>query len=144
MAKHYTEKERAAALAALEINKGVVARTARELGIPRSTLNEWVSENRHHKKEAVEEEMPAARADLAERLDRIAHSILDFIPAALPEAQLKELTVALGIVVDKKQLLRGQPTQIHGEHLTDDERAARVAALFDRARERRAGGTPPN
>lgn len=41
--RRYSDSERAEALAALAANAGNRAKTARQLGIPRQTLAEWVA-----------------------------------------------------------------------------------------------------
>ena len=41
MSRRWTDHDRAKALAALEMNEGNVARTAREVGIPRPTIASW-------------------------------------------------------------------------------------------------------
>jgi len=53
---------------------------------------------------------------------------------------LSMVATAAGIAVDKARLLRDQPTSISSNvELSDDERRARITAIFDRARARRAG-----
>lgn len=140
-----TDDDRAAALAALEANEGNLRQTARELGIAETTLRRWrnqqaPSENGAHKK-AVEARLPKQRASLAERFKDFVHEALDAAPAKLENASMGDLFRAIGISVDKIQLLEGKPTgieEVRGE-LTDAERAARVARLFDAARARRDG-----
>jgi hypothetical protein len=39
--RHYSDEDRAEALAVLDANAGNLKRTARDLGIPRATLQEW-------------------------------------------------------------------------------------------------------
>lgn len=147
----YSEHDRAAALAALETNNGNLTRTAKQLGMSDRTLRRWRDEHNNpgetaSLKTATTAALPAARASIAQRLQDFIHQALDIAPDKLNDASLQHLFVAIGVSVDKAQLLEGRPTNI-GEvrdALSDDERAARVAALLDAARARRAGHAPPN
>lgn len=133
MARRYTEDERATALAALTANGGNLSRTARVLNVPRTTLKRWHA--------AMATESPALaelrqekKTALASILEGIVHALLDEAakPAKMAAANLRDLVVASGIAVDKMILLREST-----ESLSDDERAARVKALLERARGRR-------
>lgn len=138
--RRYSDDDRAAARAALAANGGNVERTARELGIPRGTLQRWANGQRHP--EAAASVSPK-KGELADRLEAVAHALVDDLarPEKITGASLPQVATALGIAVDKMRLLREQPTAITGKQLSDDERARRVAALLDLARARRAGGT---
>lgn len=62
----------------------------------------------------------------------------------LADATLPQLMTALGIGIDKSQLLAGKPTDrsemtIDDVGFTDTDRANRIASLLERARARRAG-----
>jgi transposase-like protein len=136
--REYSDADKATALAALDANGGNVYRTAKALSIPQSTLEGWAKSRgtnaaipnlREHKKKA-----------LAEQLEEIAEKLAEAIPGKVGDATLQQTATSLGIVVDKMQLLRGQPTNITDDaSLTDTERANRVAALLDLARTRRDG-----
>ena len=137
----YTSDDKAAALAALESNGGNVAKTAEELGMSRTTLRRWNAENGHEKRPDIQARMPEARATLADRLRHFVDTALGVAPDKLHDANLRDVMTGVGIAIDKLQLLEGKPTSIDEvrDALSDDERAARVAALLDRARTRRAG-----
>lgn len=119
----YTDEYRAEALAALAANDGNVKRTARQLGVPYTTLKQWAKGIVH----------PEARANaqpkkelLADRLEELAHLLLDDLarPEKIMGASLPHVATALGIAVDKMQLLRGLPTvTVQNEYssLSDDE-----------------------
>jgi hypothetical protein len=110
--RRYPDDDQASILAALAANGGNVARTARQLGVPRGTLQQWghrwgvppdVAQLAHQKKAA-----------LADRLEAIAFQLLGAIPGKAAGASLLELARALGILVDKMLLLRaGAPRQPH-------------------------------
>jgi transposase-like protein len=105
----YNDEFRAEALAALAANGGNLKRTARQLGLPRKTLEGWASgrtllppaDLRHQKK-----------GRLAEALESVARELL--VEASRPEkiaaASLLDLVVMSGIAVDKMLLLCGDDT----------------------------------
>jgi transposase-like protein len=148
----YTKADRVAALAALAANAGNLARTARQLGIPRNTLQDWAkgaamapvsaevpdrsasaffgagrmpNESRSVAREAAAE-APAACASLATKLEAIAHRIADVIPGKIESASLQQLSVSLGIAIEKMRLLRGQATEIRCDELTDEQLDQRI------------------
>ena len=101
--RSYSDEQMAVALAGLDANAGNVARTARQLGLPRKTLDQWakgrvhpgVANLRHQKKE-----------ELADRLDVLAGRLVAAMPSKIAGASLRELAVAVGILIDKLVLLR--------------------------------------
>ena len=132
--RSYSDAERATALAALEANGGNIGRTSRELGLPRATLQNW------SRREAAPDLGHQKRGELAEALADVAWRLAGAIPSKLDAANLQQVAVSLGIVIDKMQLLKGMPTAITEDaSLSDEERANRVAALLERARARRVG-----
>jgi transposase-like protein len=137
----YTSDDRAAGLAALESNGGNLRRTARETGISDATLRRWRDETDERKDAANAARMPEARATLTERLRAFVDAALTVAPDKLHDANLRDVFTSVGIAIDKLQLLEGRPTSIDEvrDALSDDDRAARVAALLDRARARRTG-----
>ena len=143
MAHPYSEHDRAAALAALETNEGNLTRTAKQLGMSTSTLRRW----RDHQadptitgplKKATEAALPQARAKIADRLRDFIHEALDIAPGKLDEANLQHIFTAIGISVDKSQLLDGKPTGIekheHSERTEVSDAAAQEAAIALRRR----------
>lgn len=77
------------------------------------------------------------RLELSERLERIAELVTDNLPDKIDSASFKDLTIGLGILVEKRQLLRGEPTsntQVTGD--TEETRASRLAELLGHAKER--------
>lgn len=107
----YSDEQKAEALAALDANGGNVSKTARELGIKRTVLQQWktrgvptsVTQMSHEKK-----------APLADRLDALAHTLLDDLEMVdARSGTINNRAVALAIAVDKARLLRGEPTTIN-------------------------------
>lgn len=130
----YSEDQKATALAALKANAGNVVKTARELNIPRGTLQSWqkgIGVNSE-----VLKSQQVKKAEIADRLEAIAHKIIDTLPSKMEEAKLGELATALGIAVDKMRLLRGESTQRMEHALSPEDRALRVAEIMARISER--------
>jgi len=78
---------------------------------------------------------------LAEKFEQVANLLVERIPGFIDNEKttLSMVATAAGIAVDKARLLRDQPTSISSTSELTDDRRARIAAIFDRARARRAG-----
>ena len=134
--RQYTDNDKAAALAALDANKGNLSKTAKQLGIPRQTIQEWAAGRNHNR--SVPDLRQVKKRDLAEKLEEAADALLDNILArarsetsvAVP---LKDFATAMGIAIDKMQLLKGEPTSIN-KTLTDEERATKAAEILERGK----------
>lgn len=135
----YTDVEKAEALLAVDANGGNVSLTARQLGIPGRTLATWVKGRVHPE---IVKSCEAKRAPLADRLEELAHKLIDAIPGKIEKAKMQEVSVSAGIALDKMRLLRDQPTGIFADGLSDEERAARLASILERGRQARAGHAP--
>lgn len=139
MTRHqYSSDDKAAALAALEANGGNLRLTSRQLKIPLTTLHMWAS---GHVPNDVPNLRTEKKAELQDELRRIAYALVEAIPAKVDSANLQQIATTLGIVIDKMQLLSGQPTDRSQIDITisDEERVARIASLLDAARARRDG-----
>lgn len=96
-------KEIGAALALLDFNGGNQARTARQLGIPRKTLNDWANNRAGAKAKGVED----ARADYNLKItNRVGWAIDEMIVAAVekikkPETKFKDANIGAAIMIDK-------------------------------------------
>lgn len=113
--RQFSDNDKAAALAALDANGGNVLKTAKQINVPRSTLQEWANGRVNHD---VPELRQQAKKALAERLEEIAHQLIDAVPDKIADASLQQVATALGIVVDKKQLLTGEATSRADVRLT--------------------------
>ncbi len=135
MKKHYTDDEVAVALAFLKASgypdaKGAMAKTARHTGVPRNTLRRWVRGEMH----PVGIEVVARKTiDLTVAINNELAEIFGEMDAAREGASYKDLAVAAGIFIEKKQLIEGKPTErvatIQEElaETPEDERAAVIA-----------------
>ena len=116
--RHYSDEARAAALAVLDANGGLLARSAREAGVPRSTLQLWAQDRdraaspevRHQAREGAAEVYASIR-DKGQRL--LDGALGHLTPEGL--ASDARLLVAVNTVTatatDKGQLLRGEATE---------------------------------
>ena len=115
MASHrqYTDDEIAGALATLQANGGNAKRTAKTLGVARTTLRQWAgraqSTTAHPKR--VSDGLVLERSErLATKFEDFATQAMDAAPDRIGAMSGKDLLIAAGIATEKVQLLRGQPT----------------------------------
>lgn len=143
--RHYSDRERAAALAIFDTladEPGKLARAARESGVPRGTLQWWLAERERAAPLEVQREEKKSLRDLYEGHIRAA---LGAMEVKAGEASYRDLSTAVGILDDKLTRADGNPTDrvdhtTGGERirsLSDEERADRAAALINLADERR-------
>ena len=106
----YSDEFKAEAVALAEA-LGDISRAAEELEMPYSTLYGWVRKgvgNTGVPSDLQDEKRQA----ISDRLEGLIHKILDIAPDKADDADFKALLTALGIAVDKVQLLRGEATEI--------------------------------
>jgi hypothetical protein len=106
----FSDEEKAEALAALDANGGNVARTARDLGIPRSTIRDWVKGRGVNP--AVAEIRQEKKDELAQRFEAITFKLMGLVDADLGKLSPRDKWMALGIATDKWLLLNDMPTGI--------------------------------
>jgi hypothetical protein len=138
--RRWTDEDKATALAACEANDGNVLLTAKQLDIPKSTLYEWV--NSRGVPETIPELRKEKKNQLADELETVAYQLTAALVGKIDDASLQQTATSLGIVIDKMNRLRGEPTEISDRPI-DLERIAGVMALFDLARARRDRGDDP-
>jgi hypothetical protein len=108
--KRYSDEEKSAALAQLQSSRRTIRSAAREMGIPRGTLQDWASGKKLGP--TVAQQFGAVRDTMSARLEDIAYQIIDAIPAKIEEASLRDLGATLAVVIDRMRLLREEPTAI--------------------------------
>ena len=112
--KRYNDEERAGAVLMLQAagypeQKGAMARVARHTNITTRTLRRWWLGTSNPIPDNI---VARNKKTILDKLDTVAHMILDSVDLeTVDEAELRERMVALGIVLDKNQLLSGGPTQ---------------------------------
>jgi predicted transcriptional regulator len=135
--RQYSDAEKAAALLALQANGGNITKTAREVGIPASTIKEWAS---GRVTAGVTDIRDEKKNVLADYLEDIAWKLAEAMPKKVRSAHLQQVATSMGITIDKMQLLRGKATAIVDDAvLTDEKRVERITQLLDAARARRDG-----
>lgn len=151
----YSDEDKAFALAYLQAHGGNVYRAAKDLGIHPQNLYQWshglrISEQARlmskQKVEELKQQLTSlAETSLAAAMDRIQNgnvqalvvpqgggmSAVELVKVPVP---FKDLTVGLGITIEKLQLLSGKPTEISQqsvEIVDDTERQRRAQAILD-------------
>lgn len=97
MAKHWSNERIVEALAALEANQGALRRTAREVGVPATTLVVW------------RDRALAAKSGASDRQERdfgllwaeAEAKVLELIAQKAPAASFRDLSIFAGIAADK-------------------------------------------
>jgi hypothetical protein len=103
----YSDEQRAAVLAVLKSNGGNVSRTARETGVPASTIQTWRDNADTLPPHEVREQNRLSLADLIRaELD----AIFEIMPGKREDADYKTLGTVVGILTDKLALLDGGVT----------------------------------
>lgn len=142
--RRYDDKFRASALLLLEAagypNKdGALATVSKNIGVPHNTLRNWFHGERNPVPSDVRQEK---REELSDLLRNEIDGALGAMKGARDGASYRDLGTVAGILIDKLQLITGKPTErneVVDNGISDDERANRIAAILDRARERRDG-----
>jgi hypothetical protein len=111
--KRYTDEFRADGVLTLEAagypgKKGALTKVANRLGMPYQTLSRWFWEQRNPPPPEMVQEK---RGDLVTAMIGEIWGIIDEMPAARKDADLRALGTVLGILTDKVQLLTGEPTE---------------------------------
>lgn len=130
--RSFSDNDKAAALAALDANGGNVYRTAKELNVPRSTLQEWANGRVSHD---VPELRQQKRQDLHELFLNEIYAIAELMPTKRHEATYSQLATAAGIFTDKVQLLTGKATQrteasAKVEHAIQEDTVEQLSAVL--------------
>lgn len=134
--RRYTPEDIATALALLEANDGNVFKTAKELGMPMSTLRLWrEGKGVTPKILADTEDKKVDLADLFERVVRInlEHAIKT---TTVRDMSGRDAVMAAAIATDKMRLLRNQPTNINRNERTVEDSRKRLQELIEEARKR--------
>ncbi len=123
--RQYSDREQAEALALLDANDGNLYRTAQELGIPRSSLQQWA------KGQGISADVPLLRhqktLEYGTRFGEMVEIILDSVtPEDLAKASLKDKFISAAVAFDKRQLSYGEPTTIHNQADSYNAMAERI------------------
>ena len=128
----YTEQQRADTLIALEANGGNILRTSEQMNVAEATIRAWVAESRDQKTDlavAANELLPATREAFKNRLTSLRDKVLGHLEVNFEDLSARESVVALGILIDKVELLEGNATSrtaVVGSGETIDEAITRI------------------
>lgn len=127
--RQYSDNDKATALSILDANGGNVNQTAKQIGIPRKTLEMWA--NNRHLSADVADIRQEKKASLAEKFQELADKLVDDLIRRVGEGKFVEQATAAAIAVDKMQLLKGAPTAISKDvsNVTNEDRANRILEL---------------
>lgn len=132
--QQYTEEAKAAAFVQLEMNEGNVKRTARDLGLPPSTLRKWRDEWENDKNLPAAEAQLQATGDFLEDAERVRNLALRKLEAKITnnEGTVAQVATVLGILDDKIARAKGIADRVTEHKITlpsRDEIAAALAGL---------------
>ena len=118
--QRYTDEYRANAVALLHAagypdKEGALAQVAKQLDMHARTLSRWFNDEQNAPPDQLVTEK---KSDLADLLRSEIDGILKAMGAKRELAHYKELATALGITIDKLQLLTGGPTSNETGKLT--------------------------
>lgn len=110
--RRYDDKFRASAVVMLEAagypdKEGALMEVSRHLHMPHNTLRNWYHEKHNPPPSQLRQHV---KKSLVEMLDDMAFKLIGSMPNKIIDANLQQVATTLGIVIDKKQLLIGQPT----------------------------------
>lgn len=107
----YSEQDKARVYVALTANDGNIKRTARETGLPESTVRNWKREfdTNPPAKEAVETELTTG--DYVGQLETVRNEALVALRKKIPAMNGSQLGVVFGILEDKLTRARGLATE---------------------------------
>jgi len=129
--QQYTEQAKAAAFAQLEMNDGNRKRTARDLGLPLSTLRRWADDWEKQKNLPAAEALIQATGDFLQDAERVRNLALQKMEAKLAngEGTVAQIATVMGILDDKIARAKGIADRVTEHKITLPSRDDIVAAL---------------
>lgn len=112
----YTEEEKQTALYALANNRWNVSKTSKEMDIPRPTLTRWRDELDGEARADLTDRL---KEDIAPLISRILQKALLRLEEEVPNLPKNILPTTCGILFDKQQILRGEPTSVTKQVASD-------------------------
>jgi transposase-like protein len=115
----YDDKFRASAVVMLEAagfpdRKGALSHVSKHLGVPIPTLTRWVTGAQNP---APNDLVTKNRIELTDLLDTEIAAAFEAAKSVRGDASYRDLMTGIGILVDKRQLLRGEPTQTTNQRI---------------------------
>jgi transposase-like protein len=125
--RRYSDDEKAAALAFLRFNGGNVLKSAKALGIPHKTLDEWAKGKNQHPE--VADLRNEKKEEISALIEQAVREMVGASAGKLSTANFQQLWTSVGIAVDKMQLLKGEPTNINRDVTLTPEQKKKAEEL---------------
>lgn len=112
----FNDSERARVYVVLTANDGNVKRTARETGVPESTVRRWKKEFETNPPDI--DNVEVAVGDFVETAERVRWLALEQLEKKLRagDASVRDLTVLVGVATDKLDRARGVAAKVEHVH----------------------------
>ena len=109
----YSDSDKDAAILMLQAagypnTDGALERASKESGVPRTTLRNWFN-NEHGAPQSKVRHIK--KGEIVARLDRVISKLVEHLYSIADSGDVRETAITLGVVVDKRQLLSGDPTE---------------------------------
>lgn len=137
--QQYSDDKKAQVFTILATNDGNVKRTARETGVPGSTIRRWRDEWEQEQNLPSIEDVQEASGDFIADATRVRNNALREMERKLPNATPAQLATIVGVLDDKIARATGLASKVEHEHRialpSAEEIAASLAGLHQRALE---------
>lgn len=138
----YSEDAKARVFAALAANDGNVKRTARDFGIPSSTIRRWRDRWEREQDLPSPEALEVATNDFLDEAKEVRNLAVAALKRKVPDANVSQLVATVGMLTDKIDRVEHVSTQVHehkislpsAEDIAEALRAVQTVALEAAAR----------
>jgi transposase-like protein len=114
----YTDQQKAEAFALLEVNEGNIKRTARDLGLPASTIRRWRDDWNADKNLPSIEDIAQVTGNFLNDAERVRDLALRELERKLPNATAAQLVTVVGVLDDKIARAKGINDRVVEHKLT--------------------------
>jgi len=108
----YSEDAKAKVFAALAANDGNVKRTARDFGIPSSTIRRWRDDWEREKNLPSQEALEVATSDFLTEAKEVRNLAIAELKRKIPAANVSQLVATIGMLTDKVDRVEHVSTQV--------------------------------
>jgi len=108
----YSEDAKAKVFAALAANDGNVKRTARDFGIPSSTIRRWRDDWEREKNLPSQEALEVATNDFLTEAKEVRNLAIAELKRKIPSANVSQLVATVGMLTDKVDRVEHVSTQV--------------------------------
>lgn len=136
--QQYSDEAKAQVFTALHVNDGNVKRTARETGVPVSTIRRWRDEWEAEKNLPSIEDIEQSSGDFIKDAERVRNAALREMERKLPKATPAQLATIVGVLDDKIARATGLTTRVEHEHRIALPNAEEIAGVLAALQQRTA------